>query len=109
MNVNFFHDKIHSDPGGVVPSRAGQLPRTSFKEAAMQAAVGIPIGLVVSYGVALLHLPPALSAWLITGLMFIASAIRGYLIRRKFDRFEHRLDGLTWEHKQWIKENKHEQ
>jgi hypothetical protein len=86
MNVNFFHDKIHSDPDGVVQSRAGQPPRTSLKESATQAVVGIPIGLVVSYGVALLHLPPAISAWLITGLMFVASTIRGYIIRRRFER-----------------------
>jgi hypothetical protein len=86
-----------------------QTPRTSLKEAAMQSVVGIPIGLVVSYSVALLHLPPAMSAWLITGLMFLASTVRGFIIRRKFDRFERRLDGLTWEHKQWIKGNEHEQ
>jgi hypothetical protein len=61
-----------------------QLPLTSLKEAALQAAVGLPIGLIISYGIALLHLPPAISAWLITGLMFLASTARGYVIRRRF-------------------------
>jgi hypothetical protein len=63
-----------------------QQRRHAALEAATQAAVGIPIGFVVTFGVELLHLPPAISAALITGLMFLLSTLRGYLIRRRFDR-----------------------
>jgi hypothetical protein len=60
--------------------------RTSALEAATQAAVGIPIGLAVSFGVALLGLSAAATAALITGAMFVVSTARGYLIRRGFER-----------------------
>ena len=63
-----------------------QSRRTSLLEAATQASVGLPIGLVVSYTVAWFRLPPAVSAALITGLMFALSVARGYWIRRRFER-----------------------
>ena len=66
--------------------------RTSLLEAAANAAVGLPIGLVVSYGVALLDLSPAVSAALITGLMYVASVARGYWIRRRFARMDSIID-----------------
>ena len=61
-------------------------PRTSLIEAATQATVGLPIGFAVSFVVALLRLPPATSAALITGLMYLCSILRGYVIRRRFER-----------------------
>jgi hypothetical protein len=60
--------------------------RTSLIEAVTQASVGLPIGLVASYVVAWFRLPPAITAVLITGLMFAASVARGYLVRRSFER-----------------------
>ncbi len=60
--------------------------RTSLLEAATQAVVGVPLGLAVSYGVALLGLSPAFSAALITGLMFVVSTARGFWIRRAYER-----------------------
>lgn len=63
-----------------------QRPRASLMEAATQAAVGLPMGLVVVYGVALLKLPPSITAVLTTGLMFLVSTLRGYVIRRRFER-----------------------
>lgn len=61
--------------------------RTSFLEAATQAAVGLPIGFAVTFAVGLMGLPAAASASLITGLMFLASTVRGYVIRRRFERW----------------------
>jgi len=58
---------------------------TSLVEAAMQAAVGLPIGLGVSVIVASMGLSAALTGALISSLMFIASTLRGYLIRRRFE------------------------
>jgi hypothetical protein len=63
-----------------------QHPRTSLIEAATQATVGIPIGFSVAFAVGLLQLPAAPAAAMITGLMFVASTARGYVIRRRFDR-----------------------
>jgi hypothetical protein len=63
-----------------------QSRRTSLIEAATQAAVGLPIGFLVAYGISALRLPAGPSAALITGLMFAVSVLRGYLIRRQFIR-----------------------
>lgn len=63
-----------------------QHPRTSLIEAATQAAVGIPIGFAVTFAVGLMGLPAAVSASLITLSMFLLSTVRGYLIRRRFER-----------------------
>jgi uncharacterized membrane protein AbrB (regulator of aidB expression) len=63
-----------------------QTPRASALEAAMQAAVGVPIGFSVCFAVGKLGLSPTLSAALITVVMFLVSTARGYLIRRGFDR-----------------------
>lgn len=60
--------------------------RTSLIEAATQASVGLPLGFAVSYAVSMLSLPPAVTAGLITGLMFAVSVARGYWIRRRFER-----------------------
>jgi hypothetical protein len=65
-----------------------QPARTSAIEAATQAAVGIPVGLVVVYCIALLKLPPAITSALTVGVMFLVSTLRGYLIRRRFDRIQ---------------------
>jgi hypothetical protein len=62
--------------------------RTSLIEAVTQAAVGLPLGFLVSYGVSLFHLPPEITAALITSQMFAASVARGYVIRRRFERTE---------------------
>jgi hypothetical protein len=69
-----------------------QSPRTSLLEAATQAAVGLPIGLVVSYAVSWFRLSPAISAALITGLMFVASTARGFWIRRRFAKRDAVID-----------------
>lgn len=63
-----------------------QHPRTSAIESATQAVVGVLIGFSVSFVVISLHLSTALSAWLITAIMFFVSILRGYLIRRWFER-----------------------
>lgn len=63
-----------------------QHPRTSLIEAATQATVGIPIGFGVKFGVEQIHLAPAWSAATITMLMFLLSTLRGFLIRRRFER-----------------------
>jgi hypothetical protein len=60
--------------------------RTSLVEAATQASVGLPLGFIVSYAVSMLCLPPAVTAALITGLMFALSVARGYWIRRAYER-----------------------
>jgi hypothetical protein len=87
MIVNMIHDKIHSDPGGTIPSRWCVQPRrTSLLEAATQACVGLPLGFAVSYAVSMLRLPPAASAAAITGLMFAVSVARGFWIRRAYER-----------------------
>jgi Flp pilus assembly protein TadB len=65
---------------------ARQPRRSSAIEAATQALIGLPIGFGVTFTVEQLHLPPAWSAASITTLMFLLSALRGYLIRRRFDR-----------------------
>lgn len=64
-----------------------QRPYVSLIEAATQSLVGLPIGFVVSFAVGLLGLSAAASAALITGTMFLASTLRGYLIRRGFQRW----------------------
>lgn len=63
-----------------------QSPRTSLLDAATQAAVGLPLGFVVVYAVSWLRLSPAATAVLTTGLMFVVSTARGYVVRRRFDR-----------------------
>jgi hypothetical protein len=63
-----------------------QSPRTSLIEAATQSAVGLPIGLIVSFSVAMLGLSAVATAALITGSMFVVSTARGYIVRRRFDR-----------------------
>jgi hypothetical protein len=60
---------------------------TSLLEAATQAGIGLPIGLLVSFCVAWLGLSAAATAALIAGLMFVFSTARGYVIRRRFERF----------------------
>jgi hypothetical protein len=60
---------------------------TSLLEAATQAGIGLPIGLLVSFCVAALGLSAAATAVVITGLMFVFSTARGYVIRRRFERF----------------------
>jgi hypothetical protein len=55
-------------------------------EAATQATISLPIWFVVTFGVSLLHLHPATAAALITVAMYVLSFVRGYLIRRRFDR-----------------------
>jgi hypothetical protein len=64
----------------------GQHRRASAAEAVTQALVGLPIGFAVTYAIERLHLSPAVSAGTITGAMFGLSALRGYLIRRGFER-----------------------
>jgi asparagine N-glycosylation enzyme membrane subunit Stt3 len=61
-----------------------QHSRASLVEAATQAAVGV--GYAVVFGVECLHLPTAWSAAVITVSMFLLSTLRGYVIRRRFDR-----------------------
>lgn len=63
-----------------------QHPRTSAIESAVQAVVGVVIGFIVSFVIISLGLSPAMSAWLITSIMFFASMLRGYLIRRWFEQ-----------------------
>jgi hypothetical protein len=63
-----------------------QHPRASLREAATQASVGLPIGFAVSFAVGLLRLEPPASAALITLTMYALSILRGYWIRRSFDR-----------------------
>jgi hypothetical protein len=55
-------------------------------EAATQAAVGLPVGWAVCFSVELLGLSAAASAALITIIMFLFSTIRGYIVRRSFDK-----------------------
>jgi hypothetical protein len=62
-----------------------QHPRASLMEAAKQATVGLPVGFAVSFGIGLLGLPPAAAA-LITLAMYALSILRGYWIRRRFER-----------------------
>lgn len=71
-----------------------QSRRTSFIEATTQATVALPIGFIVSFAVGILHLSPTISAVLITGLMYIFSVARCYLVRRHFDakQLRHRAD-----------------
>jgi hypothetical protein len=66
--------------------RGQQSRRLAAIEAATQAAVGLPIGYAVCFAVGLIGLSAAASASIITLSMFLVSTIRGYLIRRKFDR-----------------------
>lgn len=68
----------------------GQPRRASVLEAATQAAVGLPIGFAVSFAVVLLGLSAAMTAALVTGLMFLVSTVRGYVIRRGFERRRYR-------------------
>ena len=63
-----------------------QSPRTSLLEAATQSLVGLPLGWAVSYAVVSFRLSPAISAMLITGLMFVVSTARGFWIRRAYER-----------------------
>ena len=63
-----------------------QHPHASLLEAATQAAVGVPIGFAVTFAVGLMGLSAAAAAALITLSMFMLSTVRGYLIRRRFDR-----------------------
>ncbi len=63
-----------------------QHPRASLREAATQATVGLPVGFAVSFGIGLLGLSPAAAAALITLSMYALSILRGYVIRRRFDR-----------------------
>jgi hypothetical protein len=63
-----------------------QHPRASLMEAATQATIGLPVGFAVSYGIGLLHLPPAIAAALITVAMYVLSILRCYVVRRRFDR-----------------------
>jgi hypothetical protein len=63
-----------------------QHPRASLLEAATQATISLPVGFLVSFGVSLLHLAPAIAAALITVAMYVLSILRGYLIRRRFER-----------------------
>jgi hypothetical protein len=63
-----------------------QRPSTSLLEAATQAAVSLPIGFVVVFGVERMQLGPMASAATITLAMFLLSVLRGYVIRRRFER-----------------------
>jgi hypothetical protein len=63
-----------------------QHPRTSLLEAATQATVSLPVGFAVSFGVSLLRLSPAVAAALITVAMYLLSILRGYWVRRRFER-----------------------
>jgi hypothetical protein len=60
--------------------------RASLREAATQATVGLPVEFAVSFGIGLLGLSPAAAAALITLAMYAISILRGYLIRRRFER-----------------------
>jgi hypothetical protein len=64
-----------------------QTRRSSLLESFTQASVGIPIGFTVSFLVGWLRLNPFLQACAIVFAMWIISTIRGYLIRRRFERF----------------------
>lgn len=63
-----------------------QPPSTSLLEAATQAVTGMAIGFCVVFVVTWLRLSPATSAAVSVALMFVASIVRGYLIRRRFER-----------------------
>jgi hypothetical protein len=63
-----------------------QSMKASLAEACTQAFIGIPVGWSVCFAIAMLDLSPGETAGLITGTMFLVSVVRGYWVRRRFER-----------------------
>jgi uncharacterized membrane protein YfcA len=64
----------------------GQRWRMSLLEAATQAAIGVPIGFCVVYGVSRFGMSPAATAVTTSSVMFLINTSRGYFVRRGFNR-----------------------
>lgn len=74
-----------------------QTRRQSLLEAATQAAVGVPIGFSVVFFVGFLDLNPFWLALSTSCVMFLVSSIRGYVIRRRFERFARSIQTLGYD------------
>jgi hypothetical protein len=59
--------------------------RISLLEAATQAAIGVPIGFCVVYGISHLGMSPGATAVTTSSLMFVINTSRGYFVRRTFN------------------------
>jgi hypothetical protein len=64
-----------------------QTRRASLLEAVTQSAVALPIGFAVAFVVGFMGLDPLVQAFTIAATMFVVSTVRGYLVRRRFERF----------------------